>query len=97
MEPSSDIKRRDLVLVGGGHAHVFVLKRIAMRPVAGLRVTLISREVHTPYSGMLPGLIAGHYTWDEILIVLAPRCAAAGVRLIAGTVHVLDLDAQTLS
>jgi len=97
MEPSSDIKRRDLVLVGGGHAHVFVLKRIAMRPVAGLRVTLISREVHTPYSGMLPGLIAGHYTWDDIHIDLAPLCAAAGVRLIAGTVHGLDLDAQTLS
>ncbi len=97
MRPVNDIKRCDLVLVGGGHAHVFVLKRMAMRPVAGLRVTLISREVHTPYSGMLPGLIAGHYAWDDIHIDLAPLCAAAGARLIAGTVHGIDLDAQTLA
>ena len=82
---------KDLVLVGGGHGHVQVIKRLAMQPVNGLRVTVISREVHTPYSGMLPGFIAGHYAWDDIHIDLAPLCAQAGVRLIAGTVSSLDL------
>ena len=53
--------QRDLVLVGGGHAHALALRMLAMRPIGGLRVTLVSPSSHTPYSGMLPGLLAGHY------------------------------------
>jgi selenide,water dikinase len=88
---------QDLVLVGGGHSHVQVLKRLAMSPVGGLRVTLVSREVHTPYSGMLPGYIAGHFGWDDIHIDLAPLCAAAGARLVADTVEGLDPESNLLT
>lgn len=67
-----------------------------MQPVSGLRVTLVSREMQTPYSGMLPGFIAGHYAWDDIHIDLAPLCARAGARLMTGVVQNLNLEERHL-
>jgi selenide,water dikinase len=83
----------DLVLVGGGHAHVAVLRRLAMRPWPGVRTTLVSREIHTPYSGMLPGHVAGHYDFDAVHIDLGPLAAAAGARLVHGSLEGLDPSA----
>lgn len=80
----------DIVLVGGGHSHVAVLMRFAMRPVPGARLTLITRDVVTPYSGMLPGLIADHYTHDEAHIDLRKLAAFAGARLYHTSVDGID-------
>lgn len=84
------------MLVGGGHSHVHVLASLARRPIDGLRTTVVSREVLTPYSGMLPGYVAGHYNWLDIHIDLAPLCTAAGARLISGTAKQLDLESRQL-
>jgi len=87
---------QDLVLIGGGHSHLSVIKNLSMQPIAGLRITVISRDIHTPYSGMMPGLIAGHYRFDEAHIDLRPLCERAGARLFHSSVTSLDLQQQLI-
>jgi selenide, water dikinase len=87
----------DLVLLGAGHAHLEVLRRFAMRPERGVRLTLIAREPETLPDGMLAGLIRGQYRFDEAHLDLAPLSMAAGARLIVAEATAIDLAAKMLT
>jgi len=96
MQPVYPIAR-ELVLAGGGHSHVIVLRMLGMQPIPGLKVTLISPDPETPYSGMLPGVVAGHYTRDDAHIDLVPLCRFAGASFVRGSVEGIDTEARYLN
>jgi selenide,water dikinase len=67
---------------------------LAMAPVAGLRLTLICTDTDTPYSGMLPGYIAGHYSFDDVHIDLRRLAEFAGARYYRDEVTGIDRAAR---
>lgn len=85
-----------LVLVGGGHAHLSVLEKLAHASIAGVEVVLITPNRYQNYSGMLPGWIAGHYTREQSRVDLQPLVQASGVRMIEARVRAMSADTRTL-
>lgn len=81
---------KDLLLIGGGHSHLIAIKQLAMKPLTGVRITLISSDTMTPYSGMLPGLIAGHYSYEDCHVDLRILCQWAGIKFIHCKVTHID-------
>ncbi|RTL38312.1 MAG: hypothetical protein EKK53_19145 [Burkholderiales bacterium] len=86
--------QRQLILIGGGHAHLQVLAELARRPINGWQVSLVSPSRRQIYSGMLPGWIAGHYRLEACSIQLADLAARAGVTFHETAVIELDADSR---
>lgn len=84
------LESREVVLVGGGHAHIQILRRWAMKPVAGVQLTLVTDRGDAVYSGMVPGLVAGDYSREEISIDLARLAGRAGAQLIQSAATQVD-------
>ena len=87
---------RDVVLIGGGHTHALVLREWGMNPVKGARLTLINPAPSAPYTGMLPGFVAGHYSRDALEIDLVRLARFAGARMIFGYASAIDRTAKRI-
>ena len=79
-----------LVLAGAGHAHALVLRDMALHPPPNVEVVVVSPEPMAPYSGMVPGWLAGLYRFDEIVIDFLALVSAVDARWVQGEVHALD-------
>jgi selenide,water dikinase len=83
-----------ILLVGGGHSHVEVLRRFALQPEPRAELTLVTPETLAAYSGMVPGLVAGHYTAEQSHIDLAALARWARARLVLDRLVALDPEGR---
>ncbi len=90
------LKKQRIVLLGGGHAHVEAVRRIGLARIP-CEVILVSPARYTPYSGMLPGYVAGRYAFEDFHIDLEALCARANVDFHAGTAVDIDVAARHVS
>lgn len=82
-----------LLLIGGGHSHAIALRAWGLNPLPNVDVTLVSDVEQTPYSGMLPGHVAGFYSYEETHINLRELAKFAGAKLICD--HAIGLDTNS--
>ena len=71
-----------VLLVGGGHAHVQVLRAMMMRPWPEARVTVVLDTPVAIYSGMAPGFVARQYWASELEIDVVPLARRAGAEVV---------------
>ena len=87
---------KQLVLIGGGHSNVQVLRKLCMHEYKGLNVILISESYGAIYSGMTPGYIEKLYSLDDTTIDLQRLCFNAGATFIKDEVVEMDENNQTI-
>ena len=81
---------RHLLLLGGGHAHLEVLRQLAARPLHDARVTLVSMSGQHHYSSVVPGYIQGRHREHDFTFDLRAICRAAGATFIEGCAESID-------
>lgn len=87
---------KKLVLAGGGHGHINILKELIKKPLKGYEITLITDYKRQYYSGMLPGFIEGIYTEEEISFDVEELCRKAGVKYINEKIVKIDAHEKTV-
>lgn len=87
---------RRLVLVGAGHAHAQVLAAFKQQPLADVELVLVAPQRLAPYSGMVPGWLAGHYEFEDLCIDFESLAGRAGARWLATEVLALDAARREL-
>jgi len=85
-----------IVLVGGGHTHALVLRHWDRDKTPDIGLTFVNPETTAPYTGMLPGHVAGHYPREALDIDLVALARHAGAKLILNRATGIDAGARQL-
>ncbi len=92
LKTKKNVIKKDLILLGAGHANIEVIKYLGRIKLQGLRITLVSKNFHTTYSGMVPGYIEGIYSWDEINIDLIKLSYQYNINVVVA--EVINISAK---
>lgn len=87
---------KHLVLVGGGHAHIYILNQLQHQQLPHTRITLISPDPYQYYSGMFSGYMEDKYALEEIRIDLSLMCEKANIHFIIDSVDHLELETHEI-
>ena len=87
---------RRLVLVGGGHAHVEIVRRWGAKKIPGVELTVVDPNPRPIYSGMVPGFVAGEYTRDELEFDLPDLCRRSGAVFVEDRAKTIDAEGRGL-
>ena len=87
---------KKIVLIGAGHSHLETITGLGKTLSDRCEITLISNENSVPYSGMIPGLISGHYTFRDCHINLSELCNRYNVRLISSSASRISVPKQLI-
>ena len=83
---------KNLVLIGGGHSHILLMKKMGMKPIKGLNITLVTPDPELVYTGMLPAAILGAYNYDQIKIDLIQLSKFAKCKIAFSYVNKINLQ-----
>ena len=88
--------KKQLLLIGGGHAHMVTLANLDTFISKGYGVTVIQPSEYHYYSGMGPGMLGGTYKPDEIRFATRQLVEAKGGRFILGKAFKIDPEKQVV-
>lgn len=89
------MKKQTVLLIGGGHAHALVLQAWQSKPLTdNVQILVIDPQSRAPYTGMLPGYVAGHYQTDELYVDIETLTKRVGGEFVAEKVTHIDPDQQ---
>lgn len=90
-------RQKHVLLIGGGHAHVTALRWLARNPQRHIRLTLVNSGARAAYSGMVPGVVAGHFDRADAEVDLVTLCEKAGASFMDDSAVRLDPDADQVA
>jgi NADH dehydrogenase FAD-containing subunit len=92
-----DYPHKKLIIAGGGHASLPLIKMGHHWKKKNLTITLVSAEPYLVYSGALPQYMGGFYEWHETAINLKQLCERYGVEFVRARVESVDSHKQLIT